>query len=358
MSTAMYNIATAYANTALQQCQQVQDGIPIAKPLARRYEQMGEGRNGSDSIANDIASCQLSDFRLLQTLGVGSFGKVRLGQHIPTSKYCCLKILEKATIIRMKQGEHIKSERAVLSACTHPFVVKLYSTFQDEANLYFVMEFVHGGELFSLIRKNRKLSDQVTKFYTCEIILAIEYVHSLGVAHRDLKPENIWIDKNGHVKLTDFGFAKYLGSNKTWTLCGTPEYIAPEIYLTRGHGKEVDWWSLGILIYEMLEGQPPFALNGDDKKLLFEMIFKSKVPRKDYFDPRAQDLIERLLVIQVANRIGTERGAAEIKEHQWFSQVDWDSVYQRRISGPFVPTIKNEADTSNFVKFAQDFPGF
>lgn len=164
-----------------------------------------------------------------------------------------MKMLKKAEVVRLKQVEHINSEKEILAQINHPFLVNLYCTFQDDRNLYMLLEYVVGGELFSHLRRAGKFSNETTMIYAGEIVLALEYLHSLDIIYRDLKPENLLLDEEGHIRITDFGFAKKV-EDRTWTLCGTPEYLAPEIIQSKGHGKAVDWWALGILIYEMLAG--------------------------------------------------------------------------------------------------------
>ena len=189
--------------------------------------------------------------------GTGTFGRVRLCRFNRTNEYFCIKTLNKEKMARLKQQEHVRNEREILSQCRHPFIVNLYTTFQTEDDVHFIMEYVSGGELFTAIKKYGGLDSYAARIYAAEIILVIEYLHENHVVHRDLKPENLLIDKLGHLKLTDFGFAKNV-TDKTWTMCGTPEYIAPEIIRGKGHGKGVDWWSLGVLIFEMLAGYVVF----------------------------------------------------------------------------------------------------
>eukprot|EP01087_Luapelamoeba_hula_P022625 TRINITY_DN815_c2_g1_i8.p1 TRINITY_DN815_c2_g1~~TRINITY_DN815_c2_g1_i8.p1 ORF type:complete len:484 (+),score=80.44 TRINITY_DN815_c2_g1_i8:217-1668(+) len=195
----------------------------------------------------------LDQFVVLQALGVGSYASVRLCQEKATGHYYCVKILSKAKVRSDNQVLHVRNEKEILQWINNPFIMKLYATFQDQNNLYFLLEYVAGGELFTHIKMRGRLTESAARFYAAEIIQAIKYLHSLNVAHRDLKPENILLDSRGHIKVSDFGFAKRV-TDKTWTMCGTPEYIAPEIILSKGHDKCVDWWSLGILIYEMLVG--------------------------------------------------------------------------------------------------------
>lgn len=297
------------------------------------------------------STLSLDYFMLLQTLGTGTFGQVRLCQQKATGKYFCLKILSKEKIVRLKQTEHVKSEKSVLAQISHPFIVKLYATFQDQANLYFLLEYISGGELFSCIRRNGRLSNSTARFYAAEIVLAIRYLHSLHIAHRDLKPENLLLDSDGHIKLSDFGFAKVI-TDKTWTMCGTPEYIAPEVILSKGHDKAVDWWSLGVLIYEMLSGKPPF--HGEHTFEIFEKILSAKVDMPAYFHPEAKDLIEKLLVVDVAKRLGGTRGggAEEVMSHPWFAGIDWDALHKRQLRAPINPGITGEGDSHNFPRYS------
>ena len=183
----------------------------------------------------------LNDFEILSTLGTGTFGRVRLVKLKTNQKMppFALKMLKKTVVLKLKQLDHIKSERSVLERVKHPFIITLLSTFQDSTFIYMLLEYICGGELFSRLRREGRFSNDVALFYICEIVLVFEYLHSLSIAYRDLKPENILIDKDGHVKITDFGFAKKI-TDKTYTLCGTPEYLAPEIIQNRGHHFAVD----------------------------------------------------------------------------------------------------------------------
>lgn len=209
------------------------------------------------SALPDTSNWQLSDLTLKETLGTGTFGRVRLCLHKSTGNYYAIKCLKKSEVLRMKQVEHILAEASILGSIRHPFIVNMLKTFQDDKRLYIVLEYVVGGELFSHLRKAGKFPNDVAKFYAAEVILAFEYIHSMDILYRDLKPENLLLDVGGHIKITDFGFAKKV-PERTFTLCGTPEYLAPEIIQSKGHGKAVDWWALGILTYEMLVGYPPF----------------------------------------------------------------------------------------------------
>lgn len=290
-------------------------------------------------------------FNIGDTLGTGTFGRVRLVSYNYENKniYFALKMLKKTEIIRLKQVEHIKAEKNILSRIAHPFIVNLYTHFQDEKNLFMLMEYVIGGELFSQLRKVGRFSNDTSRFYAAEIVLALQYLHEQDIVYRDLKPENLLIDKDGHIKITDFGFAKVV-EDRTWTLCGTPEYLAPEIIQSKGHGRAVDWWALGILIYEMLAGYPPFY---DENPFgIYQKILAGKIDFPRHFDVNAKDLIKKLLTADRTKRFGClKNGPEDIKRHKWFKGIDWDKVYQRKLKPPYVPAFKSPDDTSNFDKY-------
>lgn len=288
----------------------------------------------------------LRDFELKETLGTGTFGRVRLVRHTEDDQYYALKMLKKSDIIRLKQVDHIKSEVQLLLMIMHPFIVNLWGHFQDDRRLYMVIEYVQGGELFSHLRREGRFSDDTAKFYASEIVLAFAYLHSMKIVYRDLKPENLLITTEGHLKITDFGFAK-LVEDRTWTLCGTPEYLAPEIIQSKGHGKSVDWWALGVLIFEMLAGYPPFY---DENPFgIYQKILAGKVEFPRQIDAKAKDIIKKLLMHDRTKRLGCIRGgAASVKSHKWFARLDWDAVFNRQIPSPFLPVCGDPDDTSNF----------
>lgn len=205
------------------------------------------------------AGHSLQDWDTIATVGTGTFGRVNLVKEKTGRQYCALKIMSIPDVIRLKQEQHVQNEKAVLKEINHPFLIKLLWTGHDNRFLYMLMEFVPGGELFTYLRNRGRFSSVASVFYATEIVCAIEYLHSKEIVYRDLKPENILLDREGHIKLTDFGFAKKL-VDRTWTLCGTPEYLAPEVIQSKGHGRAVDWWALGILIFEMLSGFPHFSM--------------------------------------------------------------------------------------------------
>lgn len=296
----------------------------------------------------------LNDFDLLRTLGTGSFGRVHLVQSKHNQRFYAIKVLKKAQVVKMKQVEHTNDERRMLGEVKHPFLITLWGTFQDARNLYMVMDFVEGGELFSLLRKSGRFPNPVAKFYAAEVTLALEYLHARNIIYRDLKPENLLLDRHGHLKITDFGFAKRV-PDKTWTLCGTPDYLAPEVVSNKGYNKSVDWWSLGILIYEMLCGYTPFWDNGSPMKI-YENILRGKVKYPAYVHPDAQDLLERLITPDLTKRLGNLFGGPQdVKEHPWFSEVTWDRLSKTDIDPPYTPPVKaGSGDASQFDRYAEE----
>lgn len=292
----------------------------------------------------------IQDFNIIKTIGTGTFGRVLLCKNKETDDYAAMKVLCLADIIRLKQVEHVKNEKNILQEIRHPFVVNLLWCDRDEICIYMLFEYVCGGELFSYLRNAGRFTSSTANFYSSEIISALEYLHSKSIVYRDLKPENLLLDKEGHLKITDFGFAKKL-TDRTWTLCGTPEYLAPEIIQSKGHNKAVDWWALGVLIYEMLAGYPPFY---DDNPFgIYEKILSGKIEWPRHLDTVAKDLIKKLLVQDRTKRLGNMKcGADDIKRHRWYKGIDWCDVVLRKLIPPIIPRISYDGDSSNF----DDYP--
>ncbi|CAG9321787.1 unnamed protein product [Blepharisma stoltei] len=291
----------------------------------------------------------LDHIDILQTLGTGTYGRVRLAYMRDRNQFIALKILKKLEIIRHKQVDHVISEHSILQMINHPFLVNLLGFTQDNRYLYFALEYVPGGELFSYLRNLGKIDNVQTRFYAAQMTLMFEYLHSLNIVYRDLKPENLLIAPDGYLKLTDFGFSKVV-EGRTYTLCGTPEYFAPEILLNKGHGKPVDWWTLGIIIYEMLAGIDPF--NDEDPMVVYQKILKGKIKFPRGFDKGAKSLVKHLLVADLTKRYGNMRGGVnDIKNHKWFASIDWYKLRQREIEMPYRPFVHSPDDTSNFSNY-------
>ncbi|XP_041115152.1 cAMP-dependent protein kinase catalytic subunit PRKX-like isoform X2 [Polyodon spathula] len=297
-------------------------------------------------------SYKLDDFDTVSTVGTGTFGRVFLVKEKKTRGYFALKAMKIPDVIRLKQEQHVQNEKAVLSEVNHPFLIRLFWTHHDECFLYMLMDYVPGGELFSYLRNMGRFNNSTGLFYSAEIVCAIEYLHSKEIVYRDLKPENILLDRDGHIRLTDFGFAKKL-VDRTWTLCGTPEYLAPEVIQSKGHGRAVDWWALGVLIFEMLSGYPPFF---DDNPFgIYQKILAGKIDFPRHLDFNVKDLIKKFLVVERTRRLGNmKNGADDVKKHRWFKYIDWDAVPQRKLKPPVVPKVSHEGDTSNFEAYPED----
>ena len=298
---------------------------------------------------------KIKDFEKLNTVGLGSYGRVCLCKKKKSGKVYVMKILKKNDIIKQKQVDHVFSEYTILSMLKHPFIVQLIGVnFEDPKYIYFILEYIQGGELFTLLRSKVTFPVPQTKFYIAHIITVFEYLHSKNIVYRDLKPENILINKNGYLKLTDFGFAKQLGSEKakTYTLCGTPEYLAPEIILNKGHGKAVDWWTLGILLFEMLVGIDPFS--DDEPMKTYQKILKGKINFPKEINKDAKSLIKHLLVQDTTKRYGClKNGVKDILNHRFFDGFDWKNFVYLSMEAPYIPQIKNDEDTSNFEKYPE-----
>ena len=315
-----------------------------------------EGSSGPGEIPKDTATqnvygekVTLDDFDLLKVLGKGSFGKVMQVKKKDTGEIFAMKVLQKDKVIEKNQLEHTKAERHILQAVQHPFMVHLRFAFQSEAKLYMVLDIVNGGELFFHLQQSGRFSEARARLYGAEILLALGHLHSIGIIYRDLKPENILLGRDGHVRLTDFGLAKQnISDNKTYTFCGTPEYLAPEVVKSEGHGRGVDWWSLGTLIYEMMNGLPPFY--DPNMSEMYKKIMNAPLQFPSFFSANAKDLLSKLLDRNADRRLGSsEADVEEIKAHPFFSSIDWDKLYKKEIDPPFKPKV--QTDTEQTAEF-------
>ena len=299
-----------------------------------------------------------NDFQPIKLLGRGSFGEVILVRLKSTKKVYAMKILDKKILKMKKQQNHTKTERDLMVKINNPFIVNIKSAFQDDTNLYLVSEFMQGGDMFFHMHDGQIVifSHDKTRFYILELVLALESLHKNNMVYRDLKPENILLDSKGHVKLTDFGLSKILEDedDKAFTLCGTPQYLAPEVLLKKGYDKMVDWWSLGCVLYEMLMGRLPFAIK---RGMINLKIYEKKIdfPRK--ISNEARDLIEKFLVVNPTERLGYgPNGTDDIKNHPFFNGVDWDLAIQKKYKPPFIPKLKNDVDLRYFDNCFTDEP--
>ncbi len=292
----------------------------------------------------------LESFHIIRVIGKGSFGKVFLVREKATNVLYAMKVLKKDYIIKKNQVEHTKTERSVLGNINHPYIVGMAKAFQTSDKLFFVLDYCSGGELFFHLGKVGKFSEERAKFYAAQITLALDHVHSLGIIYRDLKPENVLLDSKGNVRLTDFGLSKEgvtdhsTGAN---SFCGTPEYIAPEVLLRLGHGRAVDWWSLGALLFEMITGLPPFYSR--NRETMFEKIMKAELVFPPGMSETSKDLLSKLLERDPKKRLGSSGGdALELKQHVFFADIDWKKLEEGNLPAPWAPTVYGSLDTSQF----------
>nr|CAD7576362.1 unnamed protein product [Timema californicum] len=325
----------------------------------------------------------LKDLLKVGTLGVGGFGRVELVQYKRDKKLTfAIKCLKKYYVVEQQQEDHAYNEKTVMLECAEcPFIaswltrlfvlsstaedgeiearisVGLYRTYRDTKYIYFLMEACLGGDVFTVLQKHKKFQDNTARFMVACVVEALVFLHDRGFIYRDLKPENLLIDSTGYIKMTDFGFAKRIGtSGKTWTFAGTPEYVAPEIILNRGHDRSVDYWALGVLTYELLSGSPPFR--GTDHLKTYGLILKGIESVKGFpkeITREAKGLIRKLCRVVPTERLGYQKnGITDIKNHKWFNDFDWEALKQRSLPAPIVQPVKSNTDTSNFDKYERE----
>ena len=282
-----------------------------------------------------IKNVGIDDFKLIKVIGRGSYGKVCLVQFKQTDDLYAMKSLKKDVLLDEDQVESTLLEKNILQSLNHPFLVGMSFCFQTEERVYFVLPFIRGGELFQHLRKYKYFPEKNVQFYASIIGLSLEYLHKRGIVYRDIKPENILLEKDGYLKLIDFGMAKILKDDeKTNSFCGTPEYLAPEIITGEGHNRMADWWSYGTLVYEMLFGIPPFY--NENVETMYELITNKELrfPKKFNVSEEAKDLLKKLLVKKQNERLGINGGFDEIKKHPFFKDMDFKALEAKKIEAP------------------------
>ncbi|KAG0205883.1 serine/threonine protein kinase psk1 [Mortierella sp. GBA30] len=328
---------------------------------------VGEAGSTVNSLSSGLKSANVSppagprrprhkmtpdDFKFLKVIGRGAYGKVYLVRHISTNALYAMKVLKKASIIvHAKDTECTMSERKILEAIRHPFIVKLHYAFQTDHRLYLILEYASGGELFTHLAAERMFSEENTAFYAAQLVLALEHLHSLGIIYRDLKPENIMLNAHGDIVLTDFGLSKVpleSSDGRTGTVCGTIEYMAPEVISERvQYDRTVDWWSLGIVIHDMLTGSPPFVAS--NRKKTMDAIMNKKLNLPYYLSTDAKDLLGKLLKRTPSARLGHgPKGIENIKNHRFFRKIDWKLLALRELEPPIVPFLSDPESVENF----------
>ncbi|RYQ83547.1 hypothetical protein Ahy_B10g102271 isoform A [Arachis hypogaea] len=326
-----------------------------------------------------IHRVSLDDFEILKVVGQGAFAKVYQVKKKVTSEIYAMKVMRKDKIMEKNHAEYMKAERDILTQIEHPFVVQLRYSFQTKYRLYLVLDFVNGGHLFFQLYHQGLFREDLARIYAAEIVSAVSHLHSNGIMHRDLKPENILLDADGHVMLTDFGLAKqFEDSTRSNSMCGTLEYMAPEIILGKGHDKAADWWSVGILLFEMLTGKPPFC--GGNREKIQQKIIKDKIKLPAFLSSEAHSLLKGCPSVKMMNKAGTSdgltsssvllllqkeagkrlgcgpKGIMEIKGHKWFKQINRRKLEAREIQPNFRPDVAGKHCVANFEKRWTDMP--
>ena len=324
----------------------------------KKTEQLIEKEESKEMQSNpDAIKLTYNDFQPLKLLGTGSFGRVLLVRFLTNNQLYAMKILSKNQIKLKHQEEHTRTERNLMVQINSPFIVNIKFAFQDESKLYIVSDFMQGGDMFYHLHSQKKFDESRAKFYAIELILGIEFLHKNNMIYRDLKPENILMDSTGHLKISDFGLSKILDNpdDKAYTLCGTPQYLAPEILKNKGYDKSVDWWSLGCFLYEMLTGFLPFYIPKGNK--INPRVFEEPLRFPPDVNPVAINLINQLLNVNPKKRLGSGvEDAQKIKEHEFFKGIEWERYWNKEFDAPFLPELSDEMDLRYFDKMFTDEP--
>ncbi|KAL4629355.1 serine/threonine-protein kinase Sgk1-like, partial [Arapaima gigas] len=336
-------------------CRRVsRSGVKTFLKLDENHNEEPEDRlqssaHGPNFPLSAFLSIRPSDFDYLKVIGKGSFGKVLLARHKESAQYYAVKVLQKKVVLKKKEQKHIMAERSVLlKNLQHPFLVGLHYSFQTTDKLYFVLDYVNGGELFCHLQRERVFLEPRARFYAAEIASALGYLHSLHIVYRDLKPENILLDSQGHIMLTDFGLCKegLEPNGTTSTFCGTPEYLAPEVLQKQAYDRTVDWWCLGAVLYEMLYGLPPFYSHNTAE--MYSNILHKALVLKANVSNAGRALLEGLLQKDRTRRLGARSDFMEIQCHAFFTPINWDDLLSRKVPPPFVPSVVGPTDLRHF----------
>ena len=285
---------------------------------------------------------KFNNLKIQNVLGKGNSGNVYLVKDSKTNILYALKCMDKSKIKHLKQIQHAKNELEVIRTIKHPFCTRYVQSFQDHSTLYILQEWVCGGELFNQMQNDQTFKESAAKFYAAIVVCAIEHLHNYNIIYRDLKPENLLLDRHGYIVLADFGFAKNIANTgRTFTICGTPEYQAPEVVYKQGTSQEADFWSFGVLIYEMLVGYTPFGTTSDQPYQIYQQSKSGRfvIPNKLGLTPAAHDIIKKLIVVNPNERLGSKSlgGIVGIKSHPWFQNIDWDALLERKLKAPMIP---------------------
>ena len=305
----------------------------------------------------ETGGIKFADLQIQRLIGKGNSGNVYLVRHTKSKMLYALKCMEKTKIRHLKQIQHAKNELHVIQTIKHPFCTAYIQCYQDSSKLYILQEWISGGELFNQMQNDQTFKETAANFYAANVVCAIEYLHNYGIIYRDLKPENLLLDQDGYIKIADFGFAKNIAEfGRTFTICGTPEYQAPEVIYKKGTTKEADYWSLGILIYEMLVGYTPFRSANDEPYQIYQQARSGRfvIPKNLNLSRDAQDIIKKLIVVNPNERLGSGKGGIlRIKSHPWFNNIDWNALLEKRIKPPIKPTIEKVVQ-GQFLHVSED----
>lgn len=350
---------------ALVALEERREAVAAATSIPGRYrdptraEQMEEEmeEQKKDRLLSSATGVGPSDFELLRVVGQGAFGKVFQVRKLSDGKIFAMKVMRKDRILERNHLHYLKGERDILTAVLHPFIVTLRYSFQTSSKLYLLLDFINGGHLFFQLYRQGTFDEPLARFFAAEIVSAVSHLHSIGVIHRDLKPENILLDSEGHIKITDFGLAKdnITDECRTNSFCGTLEYLAPEIIAAKGHGKAVDWWSVGILLHEMLLGVVPFR--NKNRGTLQKKIMTERIKLPPHLTAEAHSILKGLLQKDPAKRLGTgPNGSQDIKKHPFFKGIIWNKLESKSINPPFRPQVEGPECVQNFDTMWTEMP--